>query len=305
MDREIWAIVMDAVDRACRSVGLVGRRPRYSGRLIAGMYLWSAWHKQCLSWACDRLHYNTLFRPRKLPSISQFTRRVKSQQTQAILQRVHEDLAARGVVGPLDYLDGKPLLVSPVSKDPDAGRGHVSGGFAKGYKLHAYVNENRRIVVWSLMPLNVDEKTVAREMLPYVPDPPDPLSAVALADGNYDAAPLYDGLAARQRALLAPPRATGLVGAQGRQPKTLQKMGPHRREALAVWDGQADLARYVLEQRNNVEGVFSVLAVACGLDYLPAFARRLQRVRRWVGAKIILYHARLLAQERAAAKPAA
>ena len=40
------------------------------------------------------------------------------------------------------------------------------------------------------MALNVDGKTVAKKMLPNVPDPPDPVGAVALADRNYDAAPL-------------------------------------------------------------------------------------------------------------------
>ena len=40
----------------------------------------------------------------------------------------------------------------------------VSGGFAKGYKLHAFVNEHRRIVVWSVTGLHEDEKTVARHV---------------------------------------------------------------------------------------------------------------------------------------------
>ena len=42
-----------------------------------------------------------------------------------------------------EYLDGKPLTVSPVSKDPQAARGKITGGFAKGYKLYAFVNEQR------------------------------------------------------------------------------------------------------------------------------------------------------------------
>lgn len=77
-------------------------------------------------------------------------------------------------------------------------------------------------------------------------------------------------------------------------------MGPQRREAVRVWKQHPDLARYVLRARNAIEGVFSVLTVSCGLS-LPPFVRRLERVRRWVGMKIILYHARLLARERSAA----
>jgi N-acyl-D-aspartate/D-glutamate deacylase len=78
-------------------------------------------------------------------------------------------------------------------------------------------------------------------------------------------------------------------------------MGPGRREAVAAWADAPGLARMTLRRRNNVEGVFSVLAGPCGLSALPSHVRRLDRVTRHVGAKIILYHARLLAQERAAA----
>lgn len=318
MDREIWKAVMSAVRKAARAVEAQGprarRKPLYPNWLIVAMYLWGVWHDRCLSWCCDRGHYGALFRPRVLPSVSQFTRRVKTDECQAILQRVHEDLAARGVAaaaapGALSYVDGKPLPVGPASKDPDAARGKVSGGYAKGYKLHAYVNENRRVAVWSVMPLNTDEKLVAEEMLPHVCRAgryaPDPLRSLALADSNYDSAPLYKRFGACGQALLTPLRAQQSVGPDGHSPQTLRKMGPQRREAVRVWDERPGLAGYVLEQRNNAEGVFSVLTVACGLDRLPAAVRRLHRVRRWVGGKIILYHARLLAQERAAGKAVA
>jgi hypothetical protein len=311
LDRDSWQIVIACVRRAARDVGNCGRRPVYPNWLIVAMYLWSAWHDRCLSWACDRLHYNTLFRPRcKLPSISQFTRRIKSESCRRILQRVHDDLAARGIVTPLSYLDGKPILVSAVSKDPDAARGHISGGYGKGYKLHAYITETRRIPVWCVSPLNTDEKTVARELLlPHVPAPIDPRCAVTLADSNYDAAPLYKAFEAHgaggSHALLAPLRCQQRVGAEGRHPVTLRKMGAQRRAVVQLWQRSPGPLRYVMEQRNNAEGVFSVLAVAMGLHGLPSFVRRIHRVRPWIGAKIILYHARLLAQESAPRRAAA
>lgn len=309
LDRDTWQIVIQSVRRHARVVKEPGRRPRYSNWLIVAMHLWAVWHDRCLSWACHRVHYNALFRPRgKLPSISQFTRRIKSEACQAILQCVHNDLARDGLASSLGFIDGKPLTVSPVSKDPDAARGHVSGGFARGYKLHAYINEHRRIMIWSLTPLNTDEKTVAREALvPNLPPPADPLTALLLVDSAYDGAPLYKEVDAGGSgyALLAPVRGEQFVGPNGRHPKTLANMGPQRREALSVWQEHPDLAEYVMEQRNNIEGVFSVLALALGLHALPGFVRRLGRVRRWVGIKIILYHARLLAQEKAETKLAA
>ena len=299
MDRDVWAIVSASVRRHARAVGEPGRRPTYTTRLIVLMYLWSAYSDRPLSWACDRRHYGGCFRPRgRLPSVSRFTRRVKTGTCREVLRRVHADLRRCGVASGVGYFDGKPLPVGPASRDPDAARGHVTGGWAKGYKLHAYVNEHRRVVVWAVAPLNVAEQTVALELTARVP--PAAPGAVDLADGNYDAAPLHKALNARGRALLTPLKGRGRVGAGGRRPATLRQMGPGRREAARLWDEAPGLARMTLKRRNNVEGVFSVLA-AGGLGPLPSHVRRLDRVRRWAGAKIILYHAKLLAQERAAA----
>jgi hypothetical protein len=302
MDRDGWKILKASVDRVCRRLKVKRRKLKFSYRLITLMYFWSVLHDECLSWACDRGHYGDWFRPRKLPSISQFTRRVSEEVFQAILQRVHDDLARAGFSSPVHYLDGKPLTVSAVSKDPDARRGHVTGGFAKGYKLHAVVSEGRRVLVWSVMPLNVAEQSVALEMTARLPGAP-PL-ALTLADSNYDSAPLHKAQAACDRRLLTPLKAQQRVKDGGHHPVTLRQMGPQRREALEVWKGRPELAEYVLKQRNNVEGVFSVMAVALKMGHLPAHVRRLHRVRRWVGAKIILYNARLSAQEKAAATAA-
>ena len=305
MDREIWRTVMRAVRAACREVWDPMRECEYPLRQIVAMYLWAVWHDRNLTWACDPDHYGRLFCPRALPSLSQFSRRIRTDAARAVLQHVHDRLRACGVASETGYFDGKPLTVSPVSKDPDARRGHVTGGFAKGYKLHAYVNEHRRIVVWAVTPLNTDEKQVALAMLGHLP--PDPLGRVLdLADSNYDAAavglrpppPLHKAGDAMGRRLLTPLRAQQRVDpAAGHHPVTLRQMGPARRELVAAWDAHPDLCRFVLNARNNVEGTFSVPTVACQVGPLPAFARRLERVRRYAGAKIILYHARLLAQE--------
>lgn len=310
MDRDIWANVVAAVDRALRAVPprRRRRRPKYTERLIVLMLLWATWHDRCLSWACDRTHYGRLFRPRALPSVSRFTRRVKGPRVWGVLQRVHEDLSTRGTACPSDllsYVDGKAAVVSPVSKDPDAKRGRAGGAFAKGYKLHAFINEQRRVLVWSVTPLNTDEKLVAAELLGRLPAPPPSPTAAGLAvqapltlgDSNYDSAPLHREFADHGRKLLAPLRGEQFVGPGGRSRTTLAGMGPARREVLAVWDEHPDLARYVMKSRINAEGTFSVLSLACGLDRLPGFVRRLPRVTRWVGCKLIVYHARLLAQE--------
>jgi hypothetical protein len=305
MDRETWGIIMATIKRACRAVERDlggGRRPRYPNWLVVAMYLWAVWHDRTLSWACDRAHYTGLFRPRgRLPSVSQFTRRVKSDACDAVLQRVHDELAERGLPSDAGYLDGKALPVSPVSKDRQATRGKVCGGFAKGYKLHAFVNERRRIVVWSVMGLHVAEQSVAAELLPHVAPTLAP-DAVVMMDGNYDSAPLHKGVAEPLGVcLLHPLKGQGRVGEGGHHPVTLRQMGASRRELVRCWaerPGLAGLAGLALKARDEIERVFGVLTcTAGGLAPLPAWVRTLPRVRRWVGAKIILYNARLKAQD--------
>ena len=64
----------------------------------------------------------------------------------------------------MKYLDGKPFWSVPSARISDARRGHITGGYGKGYKLHALVSESRRIVIWSVVSLNVAEQSVAMEM---------------------------------------------------------------------------------------------------------------------------------------------
>ena len=69
-------------------------------------------------------------------------------RTREVLPRVHRDLAGPLTATALTYPDGKPLPVGVASKDPGAARGHVMGGFARGYKLHAWMAADRRIPLW-------------------------------------------------------------------------------------------------------------------------------------------------------------
>ena len=299
MDRELWTQVLVTVQRAAEHVGWNGgrRRPVYPNWLIVAMYIWSVWHDRPLSWGCRRGSYGFLFRPRKLPSISQFTRRVKSDDCQRILQRVHDQFGQRGVMTNAVYIDGKPLVVSPVSKDRDAKRGRISGAFARGYKLYAAVNANRRIVVWSVMGLNEDEKTVARHaLLPNLP--PLTPDALVMADSHYDSAPLHQEVSEPLGLwLMHPLRNQHRAGGKNRWWK-LRQMPWSRRELVLLWEKHPELMRFTYKARQEIERVFGVLTcTAGGLASLPAWVRHLDRVRRWVGVKIILYNARLDVRE--------
>jgi hypothetical protein len=304
MDHEQWRIVLDAVKRAARHVARLmplQRKLQFPDWLVVAMYLWAVQHERPQNWACDRSHYGSTFRPRgALPSISQFNRRMNWDRTRMILQRVHEDLGGDLSETALNYLDGKPLTVGVASKDRDARRGHVLGGFAKGYKLHAWMSEDRRIPLWCVTPLNVHEVPVARLLVQQVNE----LSqrSLTLADQNYDTHELHKDLHRRNGRLLVKPK--GPAKLADRHPVTLRQMGTARRELLAVQEQSPSLLRMIYRQRVNAEGILGNLC-GCGggLTTLPPWVRRLHRVQRWVGGKIILYHAHLRArrqQKRAA-----
>lgn len=283
MDKEVWCLLLSAVKSADRRLPRIGRRPTYSDALIVKMYLWSTWHDRPLCWACDRGHYNGLFRPRQLPSVSQFTRRVKTRRFLEMLQAINEYLTRTDSPVELAYLDGKPLPVSICTRDPDARVGWATKGFAKGYKLHACATEDGRIPAFAVRPLNEGEARVAREMLPPVPE-----AKLILADANYDTQHLYKALGARGQQLLTPLKRIAV------NPGPLRRMGSHRRFAIQLSKRLGSAYRVLLDQRNEIERIFS--AVTCyggGLTTLPPWVRRLSRVDRWVTAKIAIYHARL------------
>jgi len=177
----------------------------------------------------------------------------------------------------LAFLDGRPLPVGPCSKDQDARAGRVYGGFARGYKLHALVSEDKRVLAWSVTSLNRAEVKVAEVLV----DKARPCGLV-LADNNYDSRKLYDMVASYGGQLLTPlPQNAG---------RGHVRQSPSRLVAAEAWKG---IAGYVYKDRIIVERCFSHLsAFGGGLAPLPPWVRTLPRVRRWVGAKLIIYHAR-------------
>jgi len=288
MDTKIWRVLAIAVKSADRRVPRVGRRPRYTDALIVKMYLWSVWHDRPLCWACDRDHYNRRFRARQLPSVSQFTRRVRSARVTQLVQAINEYLIRTDTPAELAFFDGKPLPIGDYSRDPDARDGRGAGRFQRGYKLHALASRNGWILCHSVHPMNVGEPSTARTDL--IADVPP--GALVLADTNYDSAALYTAVQSRQSQLLTP-----LKGCS-RQPERRRRMGTARRTILELWESHAGACRIMLKLRGEIERLFSALSCfGGGLVSLPPWVRRLTRVRRWVAAKIAIYHARLHIRE--------
>ena len=277
MDSHVWREVYQTIRRVDRGIPRLGRHPTYSDVLVVAMYVWSVAHDRPLCWACKRSSYGGCFRPRRLPSVSQFCKRLKSARCERILQAVHERTAHVEWEQEVSFLDGRALPVGPHSKDPDVRVGWKAGSFARGYKLHVWAAQDGRIPVWSVTPLNVNEKPVAHEMLRY-----RLADGLVLADGEYDSRDLYNLIAEDGGQFLTPlPRSAG----QGHVPQS-----PVRNAAARAWTG---IAGYVYRERHGVERIFAhISAFGGGLAGLPPWVRTISRVRRWVGTKLIIYHAR-------------
>jgi hypothetical protein len=284
MDKEVWSVVTKMIVSANRSIERTGRCPRYNDVLIMRMYLWAVWHDRPMCWACHRRHYTSLFRPRALPSVSQFSRRLKTERIENMIQAVHERLVQTHTLSKLSFFDGKALPVSKHSRDKDAKKGYADGSFRKGYKLHAWATQDGRIPRFRVLPMNCGEPNTARELTDLIPH-----GSLVLADANYDSGKLYQAVDDHNSQLLTPLK--GMAESVGQ----LRRMPAARKRVMKLWQNVGDQCKELLKLRYEIERIFS--AISCfggGLSPLPAWVRRLPRVRKWVSAKLIFYHARLI-----------
>jgi prepilin-type processing-associated H-X9-DG protein len=277
MNSHIWKIIYAAIREVNRQIGPARRRCAYPDTLILAMFMWSVGHDRPRCWAAQRSSYYGPFRPHRLPSRSQFMRRINSPRCQAMLAALHKQLAGHPQRSQLAFVDGHALPVRRHSTDADARVGRGVGGMARGYKLHAYITGDGRISYFRVTPLNVCEKKMAHGLLLEAQP-----NGVILGDAMYDDAKLFEAARRSGGRFIAPPR----DGAgRGHVPQS-----PARLEAIARWPEDEALH----QKRRNVERYFGQLTCfGGGLAPLPAWVRTLPRVRMWVTAKIILYHARL------------
>lgn len=291
MDREIWKRICAAIRSADRRIQRSGRRPTFSDQRILKMLIWTGAHDRPLSWGCNRQHYSTVYRPRRLPSISQFCRRVKTPRIQAMLQAVHAHLTRSDQVTRWAFLDGKAMILSDYTHDADARTGRGPTGFAKGYKLHALATQDGRIPAFTVTSLNVGEPNTARTLTHAIQP-----HTLVLADSNYDSCALYQAVADRRAQLLTP------LKGRSRNPGRLRQMPAGRRWAIGRWDRHPNWCTQTLHRRDAIERIFGALvSFGGGLHGLPPWVRGLDRVTRWITVKVIVYHARLQHRQHAAA----
>ena len=287
MDRDIWSLIVQATRRLDDAARGPGRSRDYSETLIMRLYLLASWFDRPRSWVCQRDHLPRWFRPRQLPSVSQMYRRTSTPAFERSLERVKSRLAKQLPPAALLFLDGKPITISENSRDPDARDGWAVCGFAKGYKLHALVDERGFVRDSRVTPLNAAEHEVAIDMAPSVTP-----GARVVGDGNYDSGPLYRAIEQQDAQLLTPLR--GMAESSAR----LKRMPASRRHVIDLWKDDPQACRQWEQQRDAIERTFGHMVTVGGGLVLPDFVRRLPRVRVWVMLKLILHNARAICRYR-------
>ena len=284
MERELWWRLYRHLRGAARDVDQ--EYVQHHPRVIAAVLVWAARHDRPLAWACRAGSWRGRLRPDPLPDPSTVSRRLRRTGFLVFANRLGERLRGAGPPAYFLIADGKPLVVGTHSKDRDARPGRVSGGFARGYRLHALWGDRALPEAWSVTGLSEYEGAEAERLLAQVRG-----CGYLLADGGYEASRVYDAAAAAGYQLVAPPDGRDTGGGHRYQSR-------HRLRALGMFaDG---FGWRLLAGRGAIERRFGNLtAFGGGLSGLPAWVRRLGRVTRWVWAKLAINAARILNREQA------
>ena len=277
MEREAWLAMVARVRRVVPTTA--GKRFTFSWDTIVLTYLWAVVHNQPISWACRVDSWPQAVCPARLPTPSTMTRRLQRPRALGLFKRLLGNLHRGQRRMLLSYVDGKVLPVQTHSRDGEARFGGRYGR-SRGYKLHLILGENDRIEDFEVLPLNVNERGVARQMTARTR-----LQGYLLGDAQYDDNRLYAECAARGVQLVTP-----------RQYGPDRNLGhirhaPARLRAVALLEQPPnDFGRNLYRQRRAIERFFGQLASApYGLSALPTWVRSLERVRRWVTAKLLVF----------------
>lgn len=275
------------------------RRPRvqFSDAIILLVAAWAVVHDRPTCWACAQRHWPRQWHWLGLPSPQTMSDRLPTPGVQLLLEQVfHRVLAVTAVTGfcLCRRIDSKPLPVGHFSKDKDARRGHVGGGFtAKGYKLFGCWGRAHATVPEALLlgPMSLADPAGAATLIERL----DRLHAHAaggylLADATHDTNALHACAAARGFQLLTPrkqPR-TGL-GHGAHAPARLRSIALLEPPLIPPAAPAPTFGPTLYRRREQAErDLGNMGSFGGGLQPLPNFVRRPRRVARWVIVKTIL-----------------
>ena len=257
------------------------RRQTHTDATIVEVYFWGVLNDRSTNWACQSENWVGVRRRAKLPSQSAMSRRLNTASAQRLIDKIERRLRRARQQMPIVFIiDGKVLLIGPHSMDPDATWGRVTGGKAKGYKLHLLMAADGTVIAWHIAPLNVDERVIAVILLDKAK-----CAGYILADANYDTSRLHDVVIGHGGQLVSP-------RGKSRQGKGLGNhyQSPGRLRSIAMLeDPVSTFGGDLYKLRATIERKFGYLTSTPGLlAHLPPWVRTLRRVRMWVQVKLIL-----------------
>jgi hypothetical protein len=144
MGHELWPLLYHHLREV--APGFSPKYVPFQPWVLVAAFLWAALHDRPVAWACrPRNGSTTRLRSTRLPSPATLSRRSDGTGVGLSWCRLKRRLRGAGHPALVALLDGKPLVISGVSKDPDAGYGRAAGGKATGYK---------RTWVWAKLLIN-------------------------------------------------------------------------------------------------------------------------------------------------------
>lgn len=255
-------------------------RQTFTDHHILLVYFWAVLHDRPTNWACQQANWPLGQRRWRKPSPSRMSRRLRQPQI-----RQHLDALERGLRrAPTDadlvkFIDAKPLVVSPYSKDKDATWGFVGKATkGKGFKLFALADRHG-ILAWEVHGLGTSELAVAPRLLAQLDG-----GGYLLGDALYDTNTLHGVAGVCNHQLIAPRKRPG-TGLGKRE------HAPQRLRCIDLLEHAPDVFGVELyKQRTQIERHFAHRGnIAGGLGPLGNWVRKLPRVRRWVQAKLIIH----------------
>lgn len=261
-------------------------RFRFTDATILEVYLWSVLCGKPVSWACVRDNWPRGLRRGPLPSQSVVSRRLRGASVQRLLIRLLDLCVARArsrhhAACAVGVIDGKAITIPLHSADTHARKGRGVGHIALGYKLHVIVDDRGELIAMRIAALNVDEREMARRMLVSLPR----AMTTLLADTFYDSRRLHVTCAAAGVQLLAPRRVKG--GAIKKR-----RASPTRVIAIeALETDRHPQLRALFARRWVIERFFAQLTTVTGGLQPPCWVRRYPTTRRWLHAKVAIFHA--------------
>jgi hypothetical protein len=279
MERELWNLLYYLIKRLDKKEGAW----KFSAGDILLVHFWSVLHDRPMCWAVDKNNWPRDLRSGCLPSQSTESRRMRTAAVgQLMTEMEYTWMAISGAcLWWIRVIDGKPLAVSGVTKDADAGYGRGAGGMQKGYKVHAIWGGGPLPLAWGVAPMNVSEKVMARHLLHELPG-----EGYLLGDTEFDSNALYELAHEAGYQLLTRKR-------QKQHGVGHRRQSPYRLRSIELL--KTKFGKRIYRFRRQIERDFGELtSFGGGLMCLPAWARRLPRVVNWIHAKLLINAARWL-----------